>query len=125
MRPSSESAIQRAIVAYLRRVLPDAIVHHSPNEGVRGGRAGWLDGALAKSAGQVAGFPDIIVLPFASIGPLFLEVKSPTGRTSAAQAAMLDRLAALGYRVAVVRSIDDVRERLAAWGIWTLDRGAA
>lgn len=119
MRQDQESPVQRAIVAYLRRVLPDAIVHHSANEGVRGGKAGWLDGALAKSAGQVAGFPDLIVIPWANIGPLFLEVKSPTGRTSAAQAAMLDRLGALGYRVAVVRSIDDVRARLAEWGIWT------
>ena len=55
MRQDHESAVQRAIVAYLRRVLPDAIVHHSANEGVRGGKAGWLDGALAKSAGQVVG----------------------------------------------------------------------
>jgi len=28
-----EAPIQRAIVAYLRHVLPDAIVHHSANEG--------------------------------------------------------------------------------------------
>lgn len=66
MRQDRESAVQRAIVAYLRRVLPDAIIHHSPNEGVRGGRDGYLDGAIKKSAGQVAGFPDLIVIPWAN-----------------------------------------------------------
>lgn len=123
MRQDRESGVQRAIVAYLRRVLPDAIVHHSPNEGVRGGRDGYLDGAFKKSAGQVAGFPDLIVIPWAHIGPLFLEVKSASGRLSEAQAVMLDRLATLGYRVAVVRSIDDVRARLAEWGIATREAG--
>ena len=53
----SEAQIQRAIVAYLRHVLPGAIVTHVPNEGVRGGRAGYLDGARAKAMGQTAGFP--------------------------------------------------------------------
>lgn len=51
MRQDREAPIQRAIVAYLRRVLPDAITHHSANEGVRGGRDGYLDGAIKKSAG--------------------------------------------------------------------------
>ena len=53
----SEAQIQRAIVAYLRHVLPGAIVTHVPNEGVRGGHAGYLDGARAKAMGQTAGFP--------------------------------------------------------------------
>jgi len=117
-RASHEAPIQRAIVAYLRRVLPDAIVHHSANEGVRGGRDGYLDGAIKKGMGQEPGFPDLLIIAHAHIGPMFLEVKSATGRVSVAQAAMLEKLAALGYRVAVVRSIDDVRARLAEWGIW-------
>ena len=120
----TESQVQRAIVDYLRRVLPYAITHHSPNEGVRGGRAGYLDGAMAKAAGQVSGYPDIEVLLHAKNGgPVFFEVKSRTGRLSNSQAVMHDRLDALGYRVAVVRSIDDVRAALASWGVWTRESG--
>lgn len=120
----TESQIQRSIVAYLRSVLPDAITHHSPNEGVRGGRAGYLDGAMAKAAGQVAGFPDIVTLIHAKLGgPVFFEVKSATGRVSTAQAVLHEKLEHLGYRVAVVRSIDEVRAALAGWGIWTRESG--
>ena len=120
----SEQVIQSAIIDYLRRILPDAIVHHSPNEGVRGGKKGLLDGARKKAAGQVAGFPDIIVLPWGSIGPLFFEVKTATGKTSLAQDAILERLQTLGYRVAVVQSIDDCRRCLYEWGIATQERGS-
>ena len=119
----SEAQIQRAIVAYLRHVLPGAIVTHVPNEGVRGGHAGYLDGARAKAMGQTAGFPDILILPFAHIGPAFLEVKTATGRTSTAQKIMHERLEVLGYRVAVVRSIDDARKALKSWGVWTQEAG--
>ena len=75
-----ERIIQSAIITYLRRVLPDALVHHSPNEGVRGGKSGLIDGQRKKAAGQVAGWPDIevflpsdagLVLPVAGcdVGP--------------------------------------------------------
>jgi len=119
-----EAEIQRSIIAYLRTILPHAIVHHSASEGVRGGRAGLLDGAKRKGMGQVPGWPDIIVLPFAHVGPILFEVKSQAGRVSPEQRDMHDRLEALGYRVAVVRSIDQVRQRLADWGVWTQERGA-
>lgn len=118
-RTDRESPVQRAIVAWLRLALPGALVHHARNEINQ--RGGGIARELAQAAakGAVAGFPDLIVLPFAHVGPLFLEVKAAGGYASAAQKDVHGRLRALGYRVAVVRSIDDVREALAGWGVWT------
>ena len=120
-RVDREGPIHRAIVQYLRAVLPtDCIVHHSANEGVRGGRKGMLDGARRKAMGQVAGWPDITVLCHAHAFPaLFFEVKAPGGYASPAQAALHDQLKALGYLVAVVRSVDDVRAALRGWSVAT------
>mgnify|MGYP003442690372 CR=1 FL=1 len=116
-RIDREGPIHRAILHYLRVVLPGAIIHHSASEGVRGGKAGYLDGAKRKGMGQVSGFPDILALTEA--GPLFFEVKAEGSYASPAQKAMHGQLAALGYSVAVVRSVEDVREVLAAWGVAT------
>lgn len=120
----TESQIHKAILQWLRMVIPDAIVHHSANEGVRGGKAGVLDGARRKSMGQVAGFPDIQVITWQHVGPMFFEVKAPGGSVTREQAAMIKQLEALGYRCAVVRSIDDVRKRLFEWGIPTREAGS-
>lgn len=119
-----ERIIQSAIIAYLRRVLPDALVHHSPNEGVRGGKSGLIDGRRRKDAGQVAGWPDIEVLLPSCAGPLFFEVKTATGKTSKAQDKTLAALQSLGYRVSVVQSIDDCRRCLYEWGIPTRESGS-
>ena len=104
--------------------MPDAVVHHSANEGVRGGKNGILDGARKKASGQLAGWPDIEVMTWANLGPMFFEVKSATGTVSKTQAAVLERLRDFGYRVAVVQSIDDVRACLFEWGIATTERGS-
>ena len=113
----SEAQIQRSIVQHLRTALPFSVVHHSANEGNRGGIAGIKDGARKKALGQVAGFPDIIVLHWSKVGPLFFEVKAKKGRVTTAQKEMHERLTALGYKVAVVRSIDDVKAALTEWGV--------
>lgn len=118
-----EDAIQRAIVAYLRAVLPpDCLVHHSANEGVRGGKAGVLDGVRKREMGQTAGFPDLVVVTYC--GALFFEVKADGGRVTPAQRKVHERLRAMGYRAAVVRSVDDVRETLREWSFPTRETGA-
>lgn len=117
MRVDRESPIQRAIVAYLRAVLPGSIIHHARNEINKRGKAIAIELAKAKAKGAVTGFPDLIVLPFSHIGPFFLEVKAEGNYATEAQREVHRQMADLGYRVAVVRSVDDVRERLAEWGI--------
>lgn len=119
-----EAPVQRAIVAYLRTALPNAVIHHARGEINKRGADIARELAQAKSLGAVKGFPDLVVILPAHLGVLFLEVKPDGGYASDAQKAMHGKLAELGYRVAVVRSIDDVRERLAEWGIWTRERGS-
>lgn len=122
-RNRPEAAVQAAIVDYLRSVLPpDNIVHHCRNEINKRGAAFAIEIAGAKRLGAMAGFPDLIVLPRANIGPVFLEVKAPGGYPTKTQKEMHARLAQLGYRVAVVRSIDDTRAALAQWGIYANER---
>lgn len=109
-----EAPIQRGIVAYLRTVLPgDCLVHHARNEiNKRGGQIA-RELAQAKTLGAVKGFPDLIVLTYR--GAYFFEVKAPKGYPSAEQKALHRQLEQMGYRVAVVRSVDDVREALREW----------
>lgn len=121
-RISRERPVQVAVVDYLRAVLPDAITHHCRNEINQSGTQIARELAKAKRAGAVEGFPDILVLPFAQIGPMLFEVKAPGNYPSPVQRALHADLTRLGYRVAVVRGIDDVRAALAAWGIATRER---
>ena len=116
-RVDREGPVQKAIVDWLRRVMPDAIVHHCRNEINKSGVQIQRELAKAKRLGAVAGFPDLIVLPFANVGPLFLEVKAEGNYASRTQRELHASLSRLGYRVAVVRSIDDVRECLQQWGV--------
>ena len=116
----TEADIQKAIVTYLRRVMPNAIVHHSGAEGNRGGTRGMLDGKRRKAMGQLPGWPDLQVITF--VGSLFFEVKAKTGRVSTTQAFMHTELRRMGCRVAVVRSIDDVRDALIEWNVGFVEK---
>lgn len=123
-RRDAEGPIHRAVLSWLRVVLPPpVIIHHSPNESRRPGRAGDVERAMNAANGAVAGFPDIMGITFT--GLFFMEVKAPGGSLSPAQRDFRDRLAVLGYgRWAVVRSIDDAKDALAAWGIPTREAGS-
>ena len=120
-RIDRETPIQVAIVQWLEKQFPDWIVHHCKMEINKRGKAIQIEIAKAKRKGSKVGFPDLLVLPWAHIGPLFLEVKAEGHYASTAQKDMHQHLRTLGYRVAVVRSIDDTREALASWGISTAD----
>lgn len=117
---SRERPIQRAVVSYLRYALPDAIVHHSVNEQALSGRdrrGAAIAMRNAKLDGMLAGWPDIEVLT--GKRTLFFEVKCEGGKLSPTQARIHSQIRDLGYSVAVVRSVDDVREVLADWGVPT------
>lgn len=114
-----EGPIQRSIIAYLRRVLPGAIIHHSANElNMRGADAARII-AKSKAAGMLPGFPDILI--FHRGQGYCIEVKAEGGKLSPAQRDVRDLLIGQGIPWAVCRSIDDTRERLAAWGVETND----
>lgn len=117
-----ERTIHKAIRQYLELVFRGkAVIHHSPNEAPLSNRdptGAAIAMKNAKAMGMQPGFPDLVVFPYSHIGPLFFEVKAPGGRVSPTQQIVIGRLDELGYRVAVVRSVDDVAARLAEWGVW-------
>ena len=104
-----ELKVQIAIIKWLRVVMPGVIVHHSVNEHGKRGKAGMFQAMRNKNAGMMPGFPDLIVLPYATAGPFFLEVKAPKGRVSETQKQAHELLKDRGYKVAVVRSVEETR----------------
>ena len=116
----SEAAIQRAIVRYLRLALPHGwIVQATANK-----PRSMVQGAIEKSMGTVSGWPDLAVYgclvtddhePRPFVG--FLEVKTIKGRVSPLQRECHDRLQDAGFKVAVVRSIDDALTAARSWGL--------
>lgn len=117
-RQSPERTIHLAVLAYLRRVLHgNPVIHHSANEIGLSGKDVARHIANAKHMGLVPGYPDLVCHTFH--GDLFFEVKSEGNGLTPAQRAVHADLARLNRKVAVVRSIEDVREHLAKWGIPT------
>ena len=113
-RKSPEAAIQIAIIKWLRLVMPRAIIHHSVNEVNKRGTAGMINAARNKARGCMPGFPDLIVMPEANVGVYFLEVKNKGGYPTDVQKQVHEILRDRGYKVGVVRSIDDTRAFLQA-----------
>lgn len=124
-RVDRETPVQVAIVNYLRQALPpECIVHHARGEINKRGAQVMRELAKAKRKGALPGFPDLVVLPYTATGPaIFLEVKAEGNYATPQQKSMHERMRTLGYRVAVVRSIDDVRECFAEWGVYLREVG--
>lgn len=109
-REAPEEALQRACVQWAalqsrRYPILEALIH-VPNGGRRPkGEAGKL-----KAMGVRPGVPDFL-LPLPSPAKcwsgLAIELKAKDGRLSRAQAEWLERLADAGWRVAVVRSLEE------------------
>jgi hypothetical protein len=108
----SEHQIQSAIISYLDRVLPSTI----RAVGVSNNPRSAITGAKEKARGMRKGFPDIL-LTGAFHG--LLEVKKEGSYLRPEQREWRDFLASQQVPVAVVRSIEDVRETLSGWGIRT------
>lgn len=113
----TETQLQLLIVRWLVAALPDeTLIHHSPNEGKRHIR--YTKRLI--DMGMRPGWPDLelIVPPSAwvsvdQIAPIFLEVKTKTGRLTPAQSEVHKSLTRCAAHVGVVRSIADVTAILA------------
>lgn len=108
----SEHAIQVSIINYLDRVLPPSI----RAVGVSNNPRSAITGAKEKARGMRRGFPDILLT--GSFHGL-LEVKKEGSYLRPEQREWKDWLASQQVPVACVRSIADVRETLAGWGVRT------
>src|SRR5215216_6262201 len=97
-----EGAIQRTVFAHLRwRSAPDVFAFHVPNGGARR----RVEAAILKGLGVVAGVPDVVAI---SAGRAFcLELKTATGRISAAQRATHEAMRAAGAVVGVAAGLDE------------------
>lgn len=103
----SEDHVQAAIVAWLRAVLPHAVVSSVPLGGLRSKR----EAAKLKWTGALAGIPDLfLALPGGRL--MWIECKAAKGKLNPEQRAMHAALADLGHTVIVARSVEDVRTAL-------------
>lgn len=119
----TEQQIHIAIVAYLRRVLPQPhIIVHARNEGNRGGHKGAIDGARGKAMGVQPGWPDLLI--YTGGEGYAIEVKRPGEYLSPIQRHVAAELDTQGIPNAVCRSVDDVRTALAAWGVKTKEKAS-
>ena len=103
----SEDALHRAVVDYLGRALPkEAVLHHSPNEGLH--KPQYRAKQLAK--GMRAGWPDIQILYQGRL--ICIELKTKTGGLSEKQTACHREIVLAGGVVTVARSVEEVEEFL-------------
>ena len=109
-----EARIQREIIQFVRAVAPHCLIVAVPNGSQR-----TASGRPANAvAGLTAGVPDlVVVIPGGRV--LWVEVKSEKGRVSDAQLAFHLELQARGHDIAIVRSLDDVRNAFKALNIQT------
>jgi len=113
MRRNLEGPIHAAILAYLRRQYHGAVIHHSPNQTDVSGKLIARTIAKQKMMGMVVGFPDLMML---HKGRFYsFEVKAEGGYASPAQKAVGEAIIASGGYWVVVRSIDEVKEKMEEW----------
>ena len=113
MKRNLEGPIHAAILAYLRRQYPSAVIHHSASEVDVKGPLIARAISKQKKMGMLVGFPDLLML---HEGRFYsFEVKAEGGRTSPAQRAVGEAIIAAGGFWGVVRSIDDVKELMGEW----------
>lgn len=111
-----EQSVHTAIYNGLRAALPpEWLVVHVPN----GGHRTLVEGAILKSLGTTAGFPDLMILGEAEWGctAWFLEVKADGGRVTDRQRDFHERLRNLGFPVAVVHSWEEALTACRQWRI--------
>lgn len=111
-----EGPIHRAVLAYLRSRLPNAAIHHSPNELALRGKHVARQIAKAKHNGMVPGWPDIEVVHEGRF--MAFEVKAEGNYQSDTQKDCEALIRASGGLYAVVRSTEDVKECLDDWMPW-------
>jgi hypothetical protein len=122
-RAHPERDIQKAVINYIRRVVPNSVTGLIPIE-----QGAWSPdpmararyGAARKASGVLTGSPDA----FSAVPggrTIWWEFKAPKGRVSDAQAELHHLLRAAGHIVAVCRSIEDARATLRAAGVRTVE----
>jgi hypothetical protein len=111
VRRHDEETFQRQTVTYLRLAVPDAVVWHTPNGGLRHPK----EAARLKGLGVLAGFPDLAVWHRGNL--YLLELKAARGVLSAAQRETQHRLAYNGAAVVTCKTLEGVECSLRELGL--------
>lgn len=110
----TERKIHRSVIEWMKQVrTADWFFFHVPNEGLRSPKTG----KFFKLLGMVPGIPDLVIVFDAQA--FFIELKKEGGKVTETQDDCHERLKRAGARVAVCRSIEDVRETFQTWRIPT------
>jgi hypothetical protein len=107
---ATELQRQQTFLAMLKRCAPSVFAMAMPNAGKR---SDW-ERVQRWKEGAVKGAPDLVCCW--NYGTAWLEFKSGTGALSSAQKDLLNRLHAIGHRVAMVRRPETALRLLAEWG---------
>lgn len=106
-----ERDLQASVAMFLAHALPpDAVAHHSSNEGKRG----WSAQRDYKRSGAVSGWPDFEIMWRGKA--YFIELKAPKKYPTPAQRAVHARLREAQCGVVTARSLIEVEMALAVWG---------
>jgi hypothetical protein len=117
MKP--ETLLQIQIVEYLSLIASknDFIFFSIPNEGAMTGAGGKMPFALMttlKKMGMLPGIPDLCIIKNGH--PLFVEIKTKTGKLQENQKLVHANLILKNCTVAVIRSLGDLENIL--WCLW-------
>lgn len=105
---TEEDRLQIAVARFLDVSLPEGAVWFAvPN----GGSRNPIEAAKMKRMGTRPGIPDLCIVWRGRV--IFIELKTPKGRTSPAQEAVMSALTMAGAVVNVCRSLEDVQGFLA------------
>ena len=113
-RARPEYDLHCAVVEYIHSVWPTNLAHHAANGEIRS----KATAAKLKRMGVRRGVPDLCV-PYGGGRTLWLEIKASRGRASAQQEAFIQRLRDFDHKVAIIRSVEDVKNAFKALGIIT------
>ena len=106
---TAEDRIQKAIVDYLRAVLPfEALVFAVPN----GGRRSKATAGILKATGVQAGVSDLMIIVPGFQKLICAEIKTAKGKLSPMQRKFGELVEGAGHLFCIWRSIDDARATL-------------
>jgi len=99
-----ESKLQIQCVNWFRLAHPKKLIYAIPN----GGKRSYKSGNRMSAEGLTVGVPDLhIPIPNESFASLYIEMKSPKGRTRPDQKEMHTKLKELGNCVCICRSLNE------------------
>lgn len=101
---TEEDKLHISVVTYVTLQYPNALIHHSPNEG----RRTPFERYKVSKLGLKKGFPDLIVIY--SGKHLALELKSSKGEATEEQLDWLHNLKSQGWSIGCPRSFDKAKQ---------------